>query len=140
MRGRTLLPEDDRPGAPEVIVIGHDEWLQRFHADPDVVGRSVRLGSTTHTIVGVMPEGFGLPLNHSFWIPWRLDASQFAPRTGPAVNIFARLASGATLESAQAEIDGDCASGRLARPHPRTSTCVPASCRTPTLTAKWTIR
>ncbi len=105
MRGRTLLPEDDRPGAPEVIVIGHDEWLQRFHADPDVVGRSVRLGSTTHTIVGVMPEGFGLPLNHSFWIPWRLDASQFAPRTGPAVNIFARLASGATLESAQAEIE-----------------------------------
>ena len=92
LRGRTLLPEDDRPGAPEVIVIGHDEWLQRFHADPDVVGRSVRLGSTAHTIVGVMPEGFGLPVSHSFWIPWRLDASQFAPRTGPAVNIFARLA------------------------------------------------
>jgi putative ABC transport system permease protein len=116
LRGRTLLPEDDRPGAPDVMVIGHDEWLQRFHADPDVVGRSVRLGSTAYTIVGVMPEGFALPVSHSLWIPWRLDASQFAPRTGPVVNIFARLAPGATLASAQAELDAIAQRAAVASP------------------------
>jgi putative ABC transport system permease protein len=103
-RGRYLLSEDDRAGAPDVVVIGYGEWLRRFDADPDIVGKAVRLGSATHTIVGVMPEGFGFPVSHSFWVPWRLDASAYQPRTGPAVNIFARLAPWATLESAQAEL------------------------------------
>jgi putative ABC transport system permease protein len=103
-RGRTLLPEDERAGAPDALVIGHDEWVRRFGADPEIVGRSVRLGPTAYTIVGVMPEGFGFPTYHSFWIPWRLDAAAYAPRTGPGVNVFGRLAPGATLESARAEL------------------------------------
>src|SRR5690606_9556728 len=82
----------------------HDEWVRRFGADPDIVGQSVGLGATTYTIVGVMPEGFGFPTYHSFWIPWRLDAAAYAPRTGPNINVFGRLAPGATLESAQAEL------------------------------------
>jgi len=103
-RGRTLLPQDEHAGAPDAIVIGHDEWVRRFGADPDIVGQSVRLGPTAHTIVGVMPEGFGFPTYHSFWIPWRLDAAAYAPRSGPSINVFGRLAPGATLESAQAEL------------------------------------
>jgi predicted permease len=103
-RGRTLLPEDERAGAPEAIVIGHDEWVRRFGADPDIVGQSVGLGSTTYTIVGVMPEGFGFPTYHGFWIPWRLDAAAYAPRSGPSISVFGRLAPGATLESARAEL------------------------------------
>jgi len=103
-RGRTLLPEDERAGAPNAIVIGHDEWVRRFGADPEIVGQSVGLGPSTYTIVGVMPEGFGFPTYHSFWIPWRLDAAAYAPRSGPSINVFGRLASGATLESAQAEL------------------------------------
>jgi predicted permease len=103
-RGRTLLPEDERAGAPDALVIGHDEWVRRFGADPAIVGRSVRLGPTAYTIVGVMPEGFGFPTYHSFWIPWRLDAAAYAPRTGPGVNVFGRLAPGATIERARAEL------------------------------------
>ena len=103
-RGRTLLPEDERAGAPDVIVIGHDEWVRRFGADPDIVGQSVGLGPTVFTIVGVMPEGFAFPTFHGFWVPWRLDAAAYAPRSGPGINVFGRLAPGATLESAQAEL------------------------------------
>jgi putative ABC transport system permease protein len=103
-RGRTLLPDDERAGAPDAIVIGHDEWVRRFDADPDIVGQAVRLGPTAYTIVGVMPKGFGFPTFHSFWIPWRLDAAGYAPRSGPSINVFGRLAPGATLESAQAEL------------------------------------
>ena len=116
-RGRTLLPEDERAGAPDAIVIGHDEWVRRFGADPDIVGQSVGLGPTAYTIVGVMPEGFGFPTYHSFWIPWRLDAA-YAPRSGPSVNVFGRLAPGATLESAQAELTA--ISRRLAAASPAT--------------------
>jgi predicted permease len=103
-RGRHLLPADESAGAADALVIGHDEWVRRFDADPDVIGRLVQLGGTTYAIVGVMPEGFAFPVNHSFWIPWRLDPSRYPARTGPPVNIFGRLAQGATLETAQAEL------------------------------------
>lgn len=117
-RGRTLLPEDERASAPDALVIGHDEWVRRFGADPDIVGQSVALGPTAYTIVGVMPEGFGFPTHHSFWIPWRLDAAAHAPRSGPSINVFGRLAPGATLESAQAELTA--IGGRLAAASPAT--------------------
>ena len=116
--GRTLLPEDERAGAPAAIVIGHDEWVRRFDADPDIVGQTVGLGPTTYTIVGVMPEGFGFPTYHSFWIPWRLDVAAYAPRSGPSIEVFGRLAPGATLESARAEVTA--ISRRLATASPDT--------------------
>ena len=103
-RGRLLVPEDEAPGAPDVMVIGYDEWVRRFDADPDIVGRSAQLGSTTYAIVGVMPPGFVFPLYHGYWIAWRIDASIYEPRTGPGVNVFGRLAPGASIESAQAEL------------------------------------
>jgi predicted permease len=103
-RGRFLLPEDEAPGAPAVMVVGHAEWVRDFDSDAEIVGRTAQLGSTTYTIVGVMPDGFVFPLNHGYWIPWRLDASFYDPRTGPEVYIFGRLAAGATIDSAQAEL------------------------------------
>ncbi len=104
-RGRYLLPEDERPGGADTLVIGYDEWVRRFDGDPNVVGRTVQLGDTTYTIVGVMPDGFAFPANYGFWTPWRLDAASIAPRTGPRVGVFGRLEPGATIESAQAELE-----------------------------------
>jgi putative ABC transport system permease protein len=63
--GRFLLAEDERAGAPDVVVIGHDVWLRRFAADPGIVGRDIRLGRTTYSVVGVMTEGFGFPVRRS---------------------------------------------------------------------------
>lgn len=65
-RGRTLNAQDEEPGAPAVLVIGYDVWQSRFGGDPDVVGRTVRLGSTQSTVVGVMPEAssFRSPMTH----------------------------------------------------------------------------
>jgi putative ABC transport system permease protein len=103
-RGRYLLDQDARMGADDVVVIGYDEWLHRFDADPAVIGRTVQLGGITHTIVGVMPDGFGFPVNHTFWIPWRVDPALYQPRTGPTIAVFARLGPGATLASAQDEL------------------------------------
>jgi len=104
MKGRYLLSDDEAVNAPPVIVIGHDEWVTRFNADPDIIGRSVQLGEVTHQVVGVMPEGFAFPANYSFWVPWRVDAGTYQPRTGPRLGVFGRLAPGATIESAQAEL------------------------------------
>jgi hypothetical protein len=69
--GRPLADDDERAGAADVIVIGADLWRTRFASDPAVVGRTVRLGDTAFTIVGVMPERFAFPVNHQLWIPLR---------------------------------------------------------------------
>jgi len=54
--GRTLLADDELPGAPAVLVIGYDVWQARFGGDSTVIGRAVKLGTEPVTIVGVMPE------------------------------------------------------------------------------------
>lgn len=103
MLGRPLVAADERPGAPAVLVIGHRTWMERFGGDPDVVGREVRLGEGTATVVGVMPRDFAFPVAHQAWMPLRLDAD-LAPRAGPSLMVFGRLADGATLEAAAAEV------------------------------------
>jgi predicted permease len=103
--GRPLVDDDERPGAPPVVVIGHDVWRDRFRGDPNVVGRTVRLGRVPHEIVGVMPETFGFPTNRNCWTPLRLEAASLTRGAGPAIRIFGRLAPGVTLEAAQREID-----------------------------------
>jgi putative ABC transport system permease protein len=102
--GRTLLDEDERPGAPGVVVLGHDLWKGRFAGDPGVIGRQVRLGNTLHTVVGVMPKDFGFPIAHELWTPLRRSALEAAPGQGPGVGVFGRLAPGATLREARAEL------------------------------------
>ena len=102
--GRFLVAEDELPGAPPVVVIGHDVWQSRFASDRAVVGRNLRLGGSVHTIVGVMPDGFKFPVNHSYWVPLRIDLAAYGRGQGPAVFIFGRLARGAELGDAQAEV------------------------------------
>jgi predicted permease len=69
-----------------------------------VLGRELRLGNVVHTIVGVMPEGYGFPVNHGYWIPLSTNAATFAPREGPDIFIFGRLRDGVEMEQAQAEL------------------------------------
>jgi predicted permease len=118
MLGRTLMEEDERPAQPPVVVIGHRLWMTRFDGDPEVLGRSVKLGTTAATIVGVMPAGFGFPESQRIWMPLRVNGSTLAPRTGPAVTIFGRLAPGVSIEEAQAELD--VVGARMAASRPET--------------------
>src|SRR5215510_13887128 len=96
----TLWPRatDERPDATPVVVIGYNEWQSLFASDPQVIGRRVQLDGTFHTVTGVMPRGFAFPMNDEYWTPLR-DAG------GKRVTVFARLAPGAALERAQAEVE-----------------------------------
>ncbi|HYI93084.1 MAG TPA: ABC transporter permease [Bryobacteraceae bacterium] len=102
--GRYLIEEDERQGAPPVVVIGESIWRHRFAADPAILGRTMQLGTTPHSIVGVMPDSFAFPVNHHFWVPLRANVTA-EPLTGPDVMVFGRLAPGVSRESAQAELE-----------------------------------
>ena len=102
--GRALVDADERPDAPQVVVLGYETWQTRFASDSGIVGRPVRLGSAEHVVVGVMPEGFAFPVNHGLWTPLRVDPLQFRRGQGPAIGVFGRLAAGASIADAQAEL------------------------------------
>jgi predicted permease len=102
--GRPLTERDAQPSEAPVIVISHALWKTRFDSDPQVLGRTVKLGTTVATIVGVMPEGFGFPTNQRIWTPLKVQGSTIAPRSGPPVSIFGRLAPGKTIDDASNEL------------------------------------
>jgi putative ABC transport system permease protein len=103
--GRYLVSSDEAPGAQRVLVLGHEAWQSKFGSDPGVVGRVVKLGVESHTIVGVMPAGFKFPINHQYWAPLRFEIGRFPPLQGPSIFVFARLAPGASMVQAQAELE-----------------------------------
>lgn len=114
--GRSFLPEEDRsPGAHMVAMISERLWKQRFASAPDIIGKAVRLTRQTCTIVGVVPADFAgtVPVfAPEVWVPsmaWpALDRGVEATlhaRALRSVTVLARLAPGATIEAARAELD-----------------------------------
>jgi predicted permease len=71
--GRGFLPEEDVPGGPRVVVVGHGLWQRRFAGRSDILGRSLLLDGEPYTIVGVAPPGFAYPEQAQLWIPLQLD-------------------------------------------------------------------
>jgi predicted permease len=114
--GRPLQPTDEMPGAEPVVVLGYDVWQRQFLYDAAIIGRVVTVGRTARTVVGVMPPHFGFPRNQQLWLP--LPVQDAAPREGPAVQVFGRLADGASWQDAAAELD--VVSARLAADQPTT--------------------
>jgi putative ABC transport system permease protein len=104
LMGRVLVDADEQPAAPAVAVIGYDVWRTRFGSDPNVLGRVVKLGNDDATVVGVMREGFEFPVSHDVWLPLKTAVLDQQPRSGPAITVFALLAAGETIQTAQAEL------------------------------------
>jgi len=102
--GRPLVDEDERVGADPVVVIGYDVWQSRFAGNTAVLGQTVRIGTTVHTVVGIMPEDFGFPLNQQYWIPLQTGSSDDLLEESRWGLVFARLAPGVTLDGSQAEL------------------------------------
>jgi predicted permease len=101
--GRVFDAGDFAAGAPDVVVIGSELWSSRFGGDPGVLGRSIRIGRTLHTVIGVMPEGFAFPAKEALWLPLRL-APVGSVRERMPVQILGRLADGVSAQQAQAEL------------------------------------
>jgi putative ABC transport system permease protein len=116
MLGRPLQPTDELPGAEPVTVLAFEVWQRQFLHDPAIIGRVVTVGRTARTVVGVMPPRFGFPRNQQLWVP--LPVQDAAPREGPAVQVFGRLADGASWQDAAAELE--VVSARLAADQPAT--------------------
>src|SRR5262249_8618783 len=114
--GRPLQPADELQGAQPVVILSYDVWQRQFLQDPAIIGRVVTVGRTARTVVGVMPPRFGFPRNQQVWVP--LPIQDAAAREGPAVQVFGRLADGASWQDAASELD--VVSARFAAEEPTT--------------------
>ena len=94
--GRGLLPSDDAPGAPLVVLLGERVWRNDFNADPAVIGSNLRANGEAATVVGVLPEDFAFPNGQQVWIPRRVTAGDEY-----LIAALGRLAPGVSLEQAQ---------------------------------------
>ena len=102
LRGRTLLPADERADAEPVIVIGYEFWQKKLDGVADVVGRVIRVSGTPTRIVGVMPRGYAFPRRHGLWRPLHLE---YLPEAIPRLTfVVGHLARGHTLDEATAEL------------------------------------
>ena len=104
--GRLIQEGEDRPGAELVLLLGHRVWQDRYHGDPNVLGRSARINGQAATIVGVMPEGFRFPIAEELWVPLRLDPLELPRGEGMTLEVIGRLKPGVTPEQANAELAG----------------------------------
>jgi putative ABC transport system permease protein len=115
--GRTLLPEEDRPGAHRVAVLGHGLWQRRFGGEGSAVGREVMLNGEPYTVVGVMPPDFQFEFTDvAFWVPAAFTPEQLANRGNHYLEVVARLKPGVTV--AQAEEDVKAITRRIAESYP----------------------
>ena len=100
--GRALVPDDGYFGAERVVVLGHSLWLNRFEADPSVIGRSVTIGGGPATVVGVQgPNGLAPGGRAQFWIPLTGDPRSDDFWKEQSYTLVGVLKRGGSLEEAQ---------------------------------------
>jgi putative ABC transport system permease protein len=113
--GRLLLPEEDKPGKPDVAILSERVWRRLFNADPGIIGRVVTLNGNPFIVAGVLQSGFVLnnevmPAEFAMdkadiFAPLPLGADAVKNRGDENYNIMVRLRGGVSVQQAQADID-----------------------------------
>ena len=117
--GRNFTADEDRPNGPRVVILGNGLWQRRFGGDPAIIGRQVQIAGFAFTVIGVLPNGFRLPLDYragvisEAYLPLATDAAAEGAVPGPefpkggsnhGYYAVARLAPGATASMANAQL------------------------------------
>lgn len=109
LRGRALLPEDEADDRPPVVVVSEALWRDRFGADPELVGRAIRLDGEEHEVVGIFPRNTRVPhggqmLDPDLWTVLRFSPRQATARRNNYLLLLGRLRDGVGVEAADAEL------------------------------------
>jgi len=125
--GRSFSPADASPGAAPVAIISHAVWHDRYGSRLDVVGRQAVIDGVPTTVVGVLPEGFGIIGGEGVWRPIRHDAATLTrgADAGFGVWVFGRARAG--VDAAQVGADLSSVMAELQRENPRSNSGVSAS-------------
>jgi len=101
--GRDFIPEDERPGAPPVLILGYHVWRDRYASDPSIIGKTVRMDEVPRVVIGVMPPGRRFPEETDLWTPLISDASR-EKRDNRDLMLFGNLGDTGSLAATRSEI------------------------------------
>jgi putative ABC transport system permease protein len=115
-RGRFFTAEEDKPGAPHVVVLGYAFWQQQFGGNPAIVGKHVVVNGADYTVVGITQRDFGLYEPVDIWLPIRFAPEQ---RTAPGrwVRAIGLIKEGVSVDQADRELE--VVEGRVAQELPK---------------------
>jgi putative ABC transport system permease protein len=105
--GRLATPDDTKPGATPVFMMGYKLWRQQFNGDPKIVGTNFTLSGVSRTLVGIMPPRFRWGWA-DVWVPFPADRGQVlndSELSKHSVWCVGRLKSGVSVKSAEADLD-----------------------------------
>jgi len=105
--GRFFNPDDDRPGASPVIVLGEGFWKRKFGGAPDVLGKTILLNGIGYTVIGVVRDNFKIFTEGQVYVPiGQWNDPTFRDRTiSMGMDVVARLRPGVTVAQARADMD-----------------------------------
>src|SRR5215813_12127194 len=105
-RGRVFLPEEDKIGGAGVAVVSHAFWQSQFGADERLIGQQITLDGKSRTVIGVIPQNFGLPPGDQtdVWLALGALADGMQNRAVHTLTAIGRLKPGVTLQQAQTEL------------------------------------
>ena len=106
--GRAFLPTDSAPGQTNVVILSNGTRSDIYHADPQIIGRSVPINGIPYTVIGVMPKGFAFPSNTgdtTIWTPLPVQDKALQDRSSSALSVIGRLRPGVTLADAIHEME-----------------------------------
>ncbi len=119
--GRTFVPDDEKKGAPAVLVLSYEYWRNKFGGDPNIVGKTFEMNDRVHTVVGVLPPLPQYPDENDVYMPtsacpYRSSDHMIGNRDMRMMEMFGRMKPGVNLAEAQADIST--VSGRLTAQYP----------------------
>ncbi|MBI3262126.1 MAG: ABC transporter permease, partial [Acidobacteria bacterium] len=118
--GRTFVPDDDRPAAPLVALLGSGAWRARYGGTGGIVGRSILINGAPATVIGVVPDRSGFPSTADVWLPLsNMPGLGTGKRDARSLRVVGRVRDGMSITDARAEIESIVS--RLAREYPETN-------------------
>src|ERR1700722_5763493 len=118
--GRDFTKEDERVGAPPVVVLSDRVWRNQLGADGNIVGRMIRLNGQGHTVIGVMAPGVEFPRGAGLWIPLGVERRIVERRGATFLQAIARVKPGVSRERIALQVNA--LFTRLAADHPEVYT------------------
>ena len=108
--GRTFLPGEDEPGATPLIVLSHHYWREKFGSNPDVIGMNLEMNDAVIQVIGVLPPLPAYPFKNDIWMGssscgGRGSDMFIGNRSRPISNLYGKLKSGVSLQTASLEFN-----------------------------------
>ena len=108
MLGRGFVPDDNKAGRTNVMVLGNKVWKEDFHSDRGIVGRPLTIDGDPYTVIGVLAPGVEIPgdVDGAIYSPLNIDDKRLASRGNAGLEAFGLLRPGVPVEQARAELNG----------------------------------